>query len=493
MAPQIAQIRQSERDQATTESQALLAAKDAEITQRDKTIKQAQASMQKVEKSLGQLSVENAGFAVRLSEARIQGAAEAQRKLEKQTQQQIVQAVEHARAQAESELRLQHDTQMQASAAIIEALTGERQRLENAVAATVRERAEFERATAAQVAAKGADQIQALHDKLADQAAQHLLARQEVAQLKDSNAAMRVEQAAARAEIDDEIRERAEKMANTTVQKVAAREEQKHKAKIADLEDQVAATKKELDKAHQTVAAFGSRPQSEGIIRQELFADELKRRYPEDDIRVVPRGQRGADVIQTVREHGRDWGVIAWECKWTKTFNKSWLKKLADDRQSARAKFAILVTEAMPPGVEGSGCIDGTPVCDFDFAPHLAGSFRMIVIAARRFELANAARSGRSEARMYSYVTSEEFMSCLVLIMKRANKFSGDLAAFRSQVNRLYANAEDTTRDIIDAVYTIAGHIESAGAKLSEPLRGEVAAMEPLALPAGDDPEALAA
>ncbi|MFD4460123.1 DUF2130 domain-containing protein [Nocardia sp. NPDC058480] len=493
MAPQIAQIRQSERAQATSENQALLVAKDAEIAQRDKTIKQAEASMQKVEKSLGQLSAEKVGFEVRLSEARIQGAAEAQQKLAKQTQQRIVRAVESARAQAELELRLQHDAQMQDNAAIIETLKAERQSLQSAAAATSRERAEFERVTAAQAAAQSAEQIRALHAELADQAAQRQVTRDELAKVKDANAAMRLEKAAMRAEIDDEIRDRAEKMALTTVQKAVVREQQKQKAKIVDLEGKLATTMNELDKAHQTAAAFGSRPQPEGIIRQELFAEELKRRYCEDDVRVVPRGQRGADVVQTVREHGRDCGVIVWECKWTKTFNKSWLRKLASDGRAAGAKFAILVTEAMPQGIEGSGYLDGTPVCDFELAPHLAGSFRMMVIAARRIELANVARSGRAEARMYSYVTSDEFMNCLEIIMKRANKFSGDLAAFRNQVNRLYANVEDANRDIIDAVFTIAGHIESGGAKLSAPLRGELTAMEPMALPAGDDVATLAA
>src|SRR5262249_52740932 len=132
--------------------------------------------------------------------------------------------------------------------------------------------------------------------------------RAERRKLQDAQDAWELEQARMRDRIVGEERELAQK--NAEIQ---------YKAKIEAMQHHEQGLRDQLEAAHRKASA-GTRPQQEGVARQELFADELRNRWPGDDIRVIKRGQKGADVVQTVRDGRLDCGTIVWECKWTQEF-----------------------------------------------------------------------------------------------------------------------------------------------------------------------------
>ena len=78
--------------------------------------------------------------------------------------------------------------------------------------------------------------------------------------------------------------------------------EERAETKIAKLETQLGRVSKDLVKT-QRKTRTGS-PTEEGYARQDLFADELKRRFPQDQITPVHRGMAGADVTQVVGDLG---------------------------------------------------------------------------------------------------------------------------------------------------------------------------------------------
>ena len=70
-----------------------------------------------------------------------------------------------------------------------------------------------------------------------------------------------------------------------------------------------------------------------------------------DEILPVPKGASGADVLQKVNTRfGVSCGLIIWEAKHTKNWSDSWISKLKDDQQKAKADIAVLVTEVLPKG-----------------------------------------------------------------------------------------------------------------------------------------------
>jgi hypothetical protein len=131
--------------------------------------------------------------------------------------------------------------------------------------------------------------------------------------------------------------------------------------------------------------ATGSR-QEEGVARQDVFAEELRERFPGDEITVTARGQAGADVTHRVRIGGRDCGTILWECKRAASWSGAWIGKLADDARKAGAAFGVIVSETLPRGMDGSGRVDEVWVCDFGSAVHLAAGLRWVLIAASQYE-----------------------------------------------------------------------------------------------------------
>ncbi|MBL3761732.1 DUF2130 domain-containing protein, partial [Mycobacteroides abscessus subsp. massiliense] len=150
------------------------------------------------------------------------------------------------------------------------------------------------------------------------------------------------------------------------------------------MEDQKKALTKEIQTLSRKTTA-GPNPQGEGVARQHVFAEELRSRWPGDEVSVIPRGQRGADIIQIVRNKGRDCGIILWECKDTQRFQRAWLDKLADDIKQQRASIGVLVSTALPDNIEGSGWLGDILVCEFTLAAHLADPFRRLLIKTSQY------------------------------------------------------------------------------------------------------------
>ena len=74
--------------------------------------------------------------------------------------------------------------------------------------------------------------------------------------------------------------------------------------------------------------------------------------------------------------NGLSCGSILWESKRTKSFSKAWLPKLRDDQRAARASIAVIVTQAMPDGIETFALVDGVWVCSWQCAKGLAMALR---------------------------------------------------------------------------------------------------------------------
>jgi len=109
--------------------------------------------------------------------------------------------------------------------------------------------------------------------------------------------------------------------------------------------------KKNLEDAKRRVEQGSMERQGE---IQELDLEEtLRNTFRHDTIEPVPKGIRGADVIQTVKDDVlKSCGKIIWESKRTKTWSQGWIEKLKDDQITIGAEIAIIITEAMPPDIE---------------------------------------------------------------------------------------------------------------------------------------------
>jgi hypothetical protein len=89
----------------------------------------------------------------------------------------------------------------------------------------------------------------------------------------------------------------------------------------------------------------GITPQIEGLLEEGKLLRRLGELFPQD--RFEHPGKAG-DIIQTVREHGREIGKIVYECKRVKHFDRKHIEQAKEARRTRNADFAVLVTNAFP-------------------------------------------------------------------------------------------------------------------------------------------------
>ena len=75
------------------------------------------------------------------------------------------------------------------------------------------------------------------------------------------------------------------------------------------------------------------------------YEENLRQKFPSDNIISVAKGVNGADVVQEVFDGGKKCGVILREIKNANSFSKSWLGKLREDHYRTRQEFEIIVEQ----------------------------------------------------------------------------------------------------------------------------------------------------
>ena len=87
----------------------------------------------------------------------------------------------------------------------------------------------------------------------------------------------------------------------------------------------------------------GTTPQIEGFDFERALADQLRSRFPKDEIQST--GRKG-DIIQTVQAEDKKVGKIIYECKKTKEFQNKFVEQIRRDKSRVIADYGVIVTWA---------------------------------------------------------------------------------------------------------------------------------------------------
>ena len=146
--------------------------------------------------------------------------------------------------------------------------------------------------------------------------------------------------------------------------------EESLKLKVAEKEQQISSMQRQIDELKRK-AEQGSQQLQGEVLELELEA-ALRAHFPRDAIEPVGKGEFGGDVLQRViGPAGQACGAMLWETKRTKNWTDGWLAKLRADQRAAGAELAILVSKALPKGVDTFGYVDGIWVTEFRLLCHL--------------------------------------------------------------------------------------------------------------------------
>jgi hypothetical protein len=216
--------------------------------------------------------------------------------------------------------------------------------------------------------------------------------------------------------------------------------------------------------------------QSQGETLELVLESVLKQQFPQDILEPVPKGLRGADVVQTVLStSGQAAGKIVWEAKRTKAWGGDWVDKLKDDQREVKADVAILVSQVLPKEVQGFGLVDGVWVSDLKSYLPLALMVRIQLLHLQQVRGSLVNRGEKMEI-LYTYLTGTQFRQRVEAIVEGFSTMKDDLEHEKRAIQKQWAAREKQIEKVLANTAGMVGDLQGlVGANMLriEPLEME--------------------
>lgn len=237
--------------------------------------------------------------------------------------------------------------------------------------------------------------------------------------------------------------------------------------KVLEKEEQILAMQRQIEELRRR-AEQGSQQLQGEVLELQLEA-LLGSRFPIDLLEPVAKGEFGGDVLQrVVGPAGQPCGAILWETKRTKNWSDAWLPKLRGDQRAAKAELALLVSEALPKGVESFELIDGVWITHPRFVVPVASVLRQSLIELAATRLSQDGQQTKTEL-VYQYLTGPRFRHRIEAIVERFSEMQDDLNRERKATMRLWAKREAQIQGVIDSTVGMYGDLQGiAGRAMQE-------------------------
>ncbi len=210
--------------------------------------------------------------------------------------------------------------------------------------------------------------------------------------------------------------------------------------KLREKEKQINDLRKSLEEAKRK-SEQGSM-ETQGEVLELDLEQRLRAKFIHDVISPVPKGIKGADIIQDVRNTiMNECGKIIWEAKNTKNWSPLWIPKLKDDQREIGANMAILVSVVLPEGIKGFAMVEGVWVSDVHSALPLASAIREQLI---QVNFARSASQGKSEKMetMFNYLSGDEFKQRVEAIVETFSSMQDQLNKEKRAMERIWKERE---------------------------------------------------
>jgi hypothetical protein len=207
---------------------------------------------------------------------------------------------------------------------------------------------------------------------------------------------------------------------------------------------------------------------------------ELKAHFPGDDIKQVPHGTKGADIIHNVMDGPKKLGRIVYESKNVSTWQNQFVTKAKDYQTQYKTPYVLIVTQVLPRRKRGLCVEKGIPVVEPRMALALADILRGAIEDIGGMRLSNTAREGKAQ-ELFQYVLSDEFVTHFDQIQESVNGLREQQVKEREwhasawqRQSSLYEHIDSRRRDIEVRIKGITRDLRTPGngqALTSEPFR----------------------
>ena len=209
--------------------------------------------------------------------------------------------------------------------------------------------------------------------------------------------------------------------------------------------------------------------QLQGEVLELELENQLASKFPFDSIEPVAKGEFGGDVLQrVVSQSGQQCGSILWESKRTKNWSDGWLTKLRDDQRTAKAEIAVIVSLALPKGVETFEMVDGIWVTHPRAAIPIATVLRQSLLEIATTRQASAGQQTKTEM-IYQYLTGPNFRHRVEAIVEAFSTMQTDLDKEKKAIMKQWSKRETQIDRVMNATVGMYGDLQGiAGASLQE-------------------------
>jgi hypothetical protein len=284
----------------------------------------------------------------------------------------------------------------------------------------------------------------------------------------------------AKRELEITIEKRVQETLATARDQAKKEAEETLKLKVLEKEQTIASMQKQLEELHRK-AEQGSQQLQGEVLELQLEAS-LAAKFPQDRIAPVPKGEYGGDVLHSiVGPSGRSCGTILWETKRTKNWSDGWLVKLREDQRAAKADLAILVSQAVPKGVETFDLVDGVWVTHPRCLMPVALALRQLLVEVGCARLSSEGQQTKTEM-VYQYLTGPRFRQRVQAIVEAFSSMNEDLDKEKKAITKQWAKREEQIDRVMQATVGMYGDLQGIAGKSLKEIEGLefLALQEPL-------------
>jgi hypothetical protein len=247
-------------------------------------------------------------------------------------------------------------------------------------------------------------------------------------------------------------------------------EEESHRLKIAEKDKLIDDMRKQVEELRRK-SDQGSQ-QVQGEVLEDEVQDFLTDAFTSDHFEAVPNGRPGGDLVQAVVTNGGLLcGSILWESKNTKNWCQDWLAKNRQDQLNLHAHIGVIVTAALPKGVNTFAFVDGVWVTSRSCALPLAFALRQTLLETARAQAAAKGSESKKEL-LYSYLTSKDFRQRIAAIVEAYMGMRKDLEAEKLALSRLWAKREKQLNGLMVQTAGVYGDVQGIVGKSMPEVEG---------------------
>ncbi|MDD3804357.1 MAG: DUF2130 domain-containing protein [bacterium] len=320
----------------------------------------------------------------------------------------------------------------------------EKEKIENAVKEQLKEKElELRNKVRAEIQNESKEEVDIIKKQLADakkQVGELKKKELEIEELKEQNQKMKVE-------VETAVKKEYNKKISEMDEKLKEKYETENKTSEMAFKQQIESMKQTIETLKKKAEQGSSKIQGE--VQELMIEEELKALFPEDEIEAIKSGKKGADIIQTIKEHGKVFGRIIWESKNTANFSNDWIEKIKEDGQTEKSDLNIIITSVMPKKSNESVIqVEGVWIVNIDTYKTLAFILRDQVIKLKSMK--NSFKSQDENLQViYQYLTSSEFSGRINAIVGTFRDMKTELDDERNKMEALWAKREKQLQKVI--------------------------------------------